>query len=328
MSIAAKRVLMNTIASELGNTLTANQLTSVMGIVSASMEEYTVEHSEKEGVDASSEELLNAFLSAKEVEGKSPKTIERYRYIINRMLNTVNISVSSINVYHLRKYLMDIKSSGSSDTTIEGYRAIYCSFFGWLHKEGLLPKNPCANLGVIKCPKVIRKPFSSVELERLKEACTTTRDRTIINFLLSTGCRISEVCALNRDDIDLRSGECTVFGKGSKERKVYLNEVTVMLLMRYFEERTDDSPALFIGKGSTRMTPGGIRFALKTIEKKAKVENVHPHRFRRTLATNLIDHGMPIQEVAAVLGHDKIDTTMKYVYVSQSNVKNAYKRYA
>jgi site-specific recombinase XerD len=149
----------------------------------------------------------------------------------------------------------------------------------------------------------------------------------MISFLLSTGCRISEVCGLNRESVDLKNLECTVLGKGDKERTVFFDDVTAMLLNRYFSERKDNSPALFAGKGTDRMTPGGVRAKLKTIAQRAHVENVHPHRFRRTLATTLIDRGMDIQEVAALLGHEKLDTTLKYVYINKVNVKNAYKKY-
>ena len=180
----------------------------------------------------------------------------------------------------------------------------------------------------IKQQKVIRKPFSSVEIERLKQAAESCRDRAVIAFLLSTGCRISEVCALDVLDIDFHRRRVKVLGKGNKERVVYVDDVTVLYLNEYLRERCDAEPALFLGKGSSRMTPGGIRAMLKRLERRSGVENVHPHRFRRTLATNLINHGMPIQEVAAILGHDKIDTTMTYVYIDQTNVEHAYRRYA
>lgn len=328
MSIAAKKVLMNTIAAGLGNTFTTNQVVSALGIISQSMDSFNVEQSEQIGNNTPSDELLDAFLSAKEIEGRSPKTIARYRYVIDRMQKSLNIGTTDVNVYHLRKYLMELKNSGSCDTTIGGYRDIIHNYFGWLYQEGLVPQNPSANLGNVKAPKTIRKPFSFTEIERMKEACTTTRDKAILLFLLSTGCRISEVCALNRNDVNLQKGECVVFGKGAKERRVYISEVANMILRRYFEERTDSSPALFVGKGTARMTPGGIRAALNAVAKKARVENVHPHRFRRTLATTLIDRGMSIQEVAAILGHERLDTTMKYVYISQSNVENSYRRHS
>lgn len=162
----------------------------------------------------------------------------------------------------------------------------------------------------------------------MKENCTSLRDRAIVCFLLSTGCRISEVCALDRDTIDFSNLECTVHGKGNKNRIVYLDDVTAMLLKRYLYSREDAKPALFVGKGSDRMTPGGIRLMLTKLGEASGVTNVHPHRFRRTLATNLVERGMPIQEVATILGHDKLETTMKYVFINPTSIKNSYKKYA
>jgi site-specific recombinase XerD len=171
-------------------------------------------------------------------------------------------------------------------------------------------------------------PFSQTDIELIKENAKTIRDKAIVCFLLSTGARINEVCSLNRGDIDFQSMEATVLGKGNKERTVYLDTVTAMLLKRYFDSRTDTCPALFAGKRNERLTPDGVRRMLKVIEKNSGVENVHPHRFRRTLATRLIDHGMTITEVAAILGHESLNVTSRYVYVEKQNVKNNYNRYA
>ena len=328
MSIAAKTSFMKSVEEQLSDVLTVSQLNSVLGTVSANVECYEVEHADNQNGDTSSKDLLSAFLSAKEIEGRSRKTIEHYRYVLNRMLKAVPVSCSKINVFHLRSYLMELKDAGSSDRTLDGYRNVFNSFFGWLTNEGLLPRNPAANIAAIKSIKKVRPPFSDIDIALMNESCESERDSAIVHFLLSTGCRISEVCALNRSDIDLKKMECTVLGKGAKERKVYLNEVSAFMLSRYLDTRTDNMFALFIGKGSERMTPGGIRFMLKTLEKKSGVQNIHPHRFRRTLATMLINHGMPIQEVAAVLGHDKIDTTMKYIYVAENNVRTSYYKFS
>ncbi len=271
---------------------------------------------------------LEYFLSSKKIEGRSQKTIDRYQYIINKFFKVVNVSIHNITIFHLRNYFFNEKMRGVSDRTLNGIREVLASFFGWLHKEGLLKNNPCVNFSPIRSVKEIRLPFNDTEIERLKENCDSLRDKALICFLLSTGCRISEVCCLNKNDVNFTKLECKVLGKGNKERIVYLNEVTNMLLERYLDSRKDSLDALFVGKGSERMTPGGIRSKLHSIADKAGVENVHPHRFRRTLATNLINHGMSIQEVAKILGHEKIDTTMTYIYIDQENVKNAYKKFS
>lgn len=328
MSIAAKMVMMRDLERQLGSMLTADDVQRVMQALSDQLSRYDMEAAAGSYVEGESDDYLNAFLDAKQIEGRSAKTIERYRYMLSRILGEIRVPVRDITIYHLRNYLMQMKKRGIGDSTIEGTRSIMNSFFSWLQREGMIERNPCGNINTIKCAKKIRLPFSDTEIERLKEASTGARDKALICFLLSTGCRISEVCALDRTDIDFHSMEVTVLGKGNKERTVFIDGVTAMLLKRYLASRKDTLPALFVGKGSERMTPGGIRFMLKDIEQRSGVENVHPHRFRRTLATSLINHGMPIQEVAAILGHDKLDTTMKYVYISKTNVKTAYQKYA
>lgn len=326
MSVGAKQELLRNIEAALGDSLTARQVDSVVGKISDILVGYDLEI--LRNTIQMSDDCLKAFLDAKRIEGRSDKTIERYNYIIRKMLENVGIPTQRITTYHIRGYLMDLKEHGMMDSSIEGQRGIFSAYFGWLWKEGIIEKNPCANINTIKCKKEIRLPYSAEDIEKLKERCTNIRDKALICFLLSTGCRISELCGINRNDVDFVNGECTVLGKGNKERTVYLDSVAVMLLKRYIITRNDISPALFIGKGTSRMTPQGVRFMLKKLEEKAGVENVHPHRFRRTLATNLINRGMPIQEVAAILGHDKIDTTMRYVYLKKENVRNAYKKYA
>lgn len=326
MSIESKQLLLNELEEQLSDKLTAKDLKTFLQSASASLSEYDIERRKED--DRADDDYLKAFVDVKIIEGRSIKTIDRYSYILKRMFRAVGAPVPRITTFHLRGYLMQEKERGLGDKTIEGERTVFSSFFGWIWKEGLIEKNPCANIGAVKCAKKIRHPYSDVEIERLKEACDNLRDKAIISFLLSTGCRISEACGLDRESVDFESLECQVLGKGNKERTVYMDNVAAMLLRRYLKSRNDIIPALFIGKGTDRLTPGGARFALKKIAKKAGVDNVHPHRFRRTLATNLINHGMPIQEVAAVLGHDKIDTTMKYVYIEKTNVKNAYRKYA
>ena len=321
-------MFVNGLARKLGGILTADDMTAVLDTVSEQLRTYDMENVDQGPLDVESGELLNEFLAAKEMEGKSKKTIEHYRYIINRMFNTLNIPAREIMVFHLRRYLTSMREAGKADATIEGIRGVLCSFFGWVQREGLLPNNPAANLSPIRIKKKVRLPFSGSEIERLKEKCECSRDKAIIGFLYATGCRISEVCGLNRGDIDFTNRQCVVIGKGDKERTVYMDDVSTMLLQRYLKSRIDDCEALFIGKGTERMTPGGIRTMLKKLALKANVENVHPHRFRRTLATTLIKHGMSIEEVAQILGHEKIDTTMKYIYIDQSNVKNSYTRQA
>jgi site-specific recombinase XerD len=328
MSIASKQIFVANIKKELSNVLTVDQMTTVIDTVSEHLGKFDMERIADTTVDFEADELLNEFLSAKEIEGKSPNTIEAYRYLITRAFKEIDVPIREIMAANLRKYLSDMRSSGKADSTIASVRSTLCSFFGWVYREGLLPTDPSANLSPIKVHKKIKVPFSGSDIERLKEKCECSRDKAIIGFLYSTGCRISEVCGLNRSDVDFANKKCVVLGKGGKERTVYFDDVAAMLLSRYLKSRVDDEEALFIGKGSTRLTPGGIRNMLKALSEKAGVSNVHPHRFRRTFATNLVNHGMSIEEVAHILGHEKIDTTMKYIYIDQKNVQSSYNKRA
>jgi len=327
MSVEAKQSMLKNLEKEFGHTLTANDMSEVLKTIADELDNYNLEQIDTSNVDESSYDMLEAFLFAKELEGRSPNTINRYKYIIGKLLIYCQVPIRSITVYHLRRYLMELKSRDCADVTIEGVREVFSSFFNWLQKEQLISNNPCSNLAPIKCMKKEKLPFSRVDIEKLKEKCECNRDKAIICFLLCTGCRISEVTQLNITDIDFDKKQCKVLGKGNKERVVYIDDVTILMLKRYFSERTDNLPALFVGKGTERLTPAGVRFMLNKLAKQANVDHVHPHRFRRTLATNLIYHGMPIQEVAKILGHEKLDTTMKYVFLDNNNLKFSYYKF-
>lgn len=326
MSIEAKTVLMKKLEQRLSEMITASEMAKVMSAVADELTCFDVAQKESEAYR--NDDLLDAYIAAMNVQGRSRKTVERYTYIIRRMMENVKVNTRGITVYHLRQYLMKEKERGISDTTLEGIRQVFSAYFNWLQREGLITANPTANLGTIKRQKKIKAIYSEVDIERMKFCCKSVRDRAIVSFLLSTGCRISEMCGLDRANVDVISLECTVLGKGNKERTVYMDPVTAMLVKEYLSSRKDKYPALFSGKGTERISPHGVRRMLNTLAEKARVEHVHPHKFRRTLATNLIRHGMPIQEVASILGHDKLDTTMQYVVLDKSDVKNSYRKYA
>lgn len=328
MSIIAKQTFIAELRERLRTKMTLAEIEELSREISEQLTYYKMERVEEDDGRNEFEEFLSLFINTKRIEGRSEKTLDRYAYILKRYKETDPTPIHKITVYNIRQYLAKEKTRGIADSTLQGYRDVFSAFFGWIHRERLIPLNPCANLNPIKCKKEIRLPYTSVEIERLKEVCSSVRDKAIICFLLSTGCRISEVCGLNRADVDFNNLECTVLGKGNKERTVYLDSVAAMQLQKYLDSREDNDEALFIGKGTSRMQPGGIRKCLRVIGDRAGVPNVHPHRFRRTLATNLIKHGMPIQEVANILGHEKLDTTMMYVYLDKQSVKNSYKKYS
>ena len=279
--------------------------------------------------DTSAEGMLRKYIATKRIEGKAESTIRRYYRENLKLIQFFRKPLSEITTYDLRFYLSFRRQQGTiSNRTLDGMRRCYRSFFTWLTAEGLITQNPCIALAQIKYRKQVKKPYSAVELELLRSACQNVRDLALIDFLYSTGCRVSEVSRLDITDVDMDTGECTVIGKGNKERIVYLTDVAVLHLRKYMETRTDASNALFIGKGTERMLKGGIEALLRRLGKAAGVENVHPHRYRRTLATNLLDRGMNIQDVAQILGHADLKTTQIYCYISQQNVKTAYRKYA
>ena len=325
MAIDAKVSFMNRMKEQLSSVLTVDQMTQVEKIGFMLLDGFDMSELID---DTGPDDLLDSYVAAMKVECRSPKTIERYIYIIGKLMAFAKVPTRRISVYHLRNYIAAEKERGIQDSTLEGYREIFSAYFNWLQRETLIEKNPCTNLGVIKCAKKEKQTYSERDLERLNRCCENIRDRAIIHFLRSTGCRISEVTGLNRDQVNLDKQECVVLGKGNKYRPVYLDDVAGMVLAEYLESRKDDSPALFVGKRGERLQPGGVRCMLKVLAERAGVDHVHPHKFRRTLATDLARHGMPIQEVARVLGHEKLDTTMQYVVLNKDDIKASYRRYA
>ena len=325
MTVQERKTLEAFLRKRLEDELTVRQMNTVTDALRGSFDD--MDNMAMSAQGGAPDDLLQAFLQAKRVAGLSEKTLKKYGRTMKRIFSEEKVTPANVTVDHLRHWLAKELERGISEKTICGDRDSMSSFFGWLWREGLIARNPCGNLDPIKVPKVVRKPFDSVEIELIKEACgSNLRDKAIVSFLLATGCRVSEVVALNRSDIDFANKEVTVFGKGAKERTVLLDDVTAALLKRYLESRTDRSAALFPGRKSDRLQPNGIRAMLKRIEKRSGVANIHPHRFRRTMATSLNQHGMPVEEVAMLLGHEEIKTTMKYVVKDKAMVKHHYQQ--
>ncbi len=279
--------------------------------------------------DNNNESILKKFIATKRVEGVSESTLKRYHEQNISLINFLGKPITEITAYDIRFYL-SVKRERDKvcNRTLDGMRRCYNSFFSWVANEGYICKNPCASISQIKCKKTVRKPYSQTELEKIRKACENVRDLALVEFLYCTGCRVTEVSNLDVADVDFDNLQCTVLGKGNKERIVYLTEVASMYLQEYLSTRKYFSDALFVGKGEKRLSKNGIEALLKRLGEKAGVENVHPHRYRRTLATNLLDHGMNIQDVAIILGHADLKTTQIYCYISQVNVQNAYRKFA
>lgn len=313
--------------------LTDEQLQAVQQALTLQLNAYEIQErtTEVTVIDNTPDAMLSKFIATKRIEGKSEATIQRYRDACYMMIHTLRKPLTEITTYDLRYYLASYKSQRKvSNRTLDGIRRCFSSFFTWLSAEGLIGRNPCAALSQIKYAKVIKKPYTGPEMERLKQACKSIRDLALLEFLYASGCRVSEVVRLNRDDINFITRDAVVLGKGSKERTIYLTSVALMHLEDYLKSRKDNNPALFASLKAPyeRLSKAGIETALKIIGKRAGVSNVHPHRYRRTLATNLLDRGANIQDVAAILGHADLKTTQVYCYISQQNVQAAYRKYA
>lgn len=275
-------------------------------------------------------ELLELFKTAKSVEGCSAKSMKYYVYIINDFLSKTKLSVKEIITDDIRNYLNNhsVNSNGSK-VSMDNIRRVLSSFFAWLEEEDYIRKNPVKRIHKIKAIRTIKKAFSDENIENLKDACTYLRNKVIIELLSSTGMRVGELVTLNKSSIDFENKECIVLGKGGKQRKVYFDSKTKIHLRAYLDSRTDNNDALFVSLfyPFNRLQISGVEIMLRKLGLKATIDNVHPHRFRRTLATKAIDKGMPVEQVQILLGHTKIDTTMHYAIVDQTNVKNSYRRY-
>ena len=275
-------------------------------------------------------DLIEIFLAAKRVEGCSERTINYYKMTIQAMQKTVNKPVLSISTEDLRIYLTNYQNqNNSSKTTIDNIRRILSSFFSWLEDEDYIIKSPVRRIHKIKTCLNIKETYSDEELEKMRDSCLEMRDLAIIDMLASTGMRIGEMVPLNRSDINFAERECVVLGKGSKERIVYFDARTKIHLKNYLDSRNDNNPALFVSLNNphNRLKINGIESRLKTLGTNLGINRVHPHKFRRTLATMAIDKGMPIEQLQRLLGHQRIDTTLQYAMVKQSNVKIDHKRY-
>lgn len=274
--------------------------------------------------------LIEAFVAAKRIEGCSEKTLKYYRTTIETMITSIGKGVCHIQTEDLRSYLTDYQSKHQSGrVTIDNIRRILSSFFSWLEDEDYILKSPVRRIHKVKTATNIKETYTDEDLEKMRDSCTKLRDLAMIDMLTSTGMRIGEMVLLNKADINFNERECVVFGKGDKERIVYFDARTKIHLQNYIDSRTDDNPALFVTLRSPheRIKIGGIESRLREMGKQLDIQKVHPHKFRRTLATMAIDKGMPIEQLQQLLGHKRIDTTLQYAMVKQSNVKLAHKKY-
>lgn len=275
-------------------------------------------------------DYVELFVSAKRIEGCSEKTLHYYSQTIKTVVQYIGKEIPHITTEDLRQYITNYQDTRkTSKVTIDNIRRILSSFFAWLEDEDYIIKSPVRRIHKVKAATTIKETYSDENLERMRDNCEELRDLALIDILTSTGMRIGELVLLNKEDINFEERECIVFGKGSKERLVYFDVRTKIHLQNYLNSRTDTNKALFVSLKSPykRLTIGGIEVRLRQLGRKLGINKVHPHKFRRTLATMAIDKGMPVEQLQKLLGHQRIDTTLQYAMVKQSNVKIAHRRY-
>lgn len=325
-----KEKLITQITADMAKHLSVQQLENLQKVLTAAFVNVEVAEIKSDNEQKSNSKLLELFISAKRIEGCSEKSLKYYKMVIENMFVSLKTSIRGLTTSDLRTYLARYQQERkSSKVTIDNMRRIFSSFFGWLEDEDYILKSPVRRIHKIKTDKTIKETFSDEGLELLRDACHEIRDLAMIDLLASTGMRVGELVRLNREDINFYERECLVFGKGNSERIVYFDARTKIHLINYLDSRQDDNPALFVSLVSPydRLLIGGVETRLRQLGEKADLNKVHPHKFRRTLATRAIDKGMPIEQVQHLLGHVKIDTTMHYAMVNQANVKSSHRKY-
>ena len=327
-----KETFLSAVIHRLESNFTADQIIKVVEVVEDELSKYeiSIQASDDELRMRENSQLVGIFLSAKRIEGCSEKTIHYYQSSIEKLLTAIKKEVCNINTNDIRCYLAEQQDTKHlSKVTIDNLRRIFSSFFSWLEDEDYITKSPVRRIHKVRTDTLVKEVLSDESMEVLRDSCTEIRDIAMIDLLASTGIRVGELVKINREDIDFQERQCVVFGKGNKEREVYFNARTKIHLKRYLDERTDNNPALFVSISTphSRLTISGVEARLRQLGKRANILKVHPHKFRRTLATMAIDKGMPIEQVQKLLGHVKIDTTLHYAMVNQTNVKLAHRKY-
>ena len=325
-----KEELMTEVMQHMLSYLDNAQMKQLRQVMEHAFCRYNVTELEMKPEEDDSNNLIARFIAAKRIEGCSEKTLKYYQTTIDAMRASLGKNVRHINTEDLRTYLTEYQSKKqSSRVTIDNIRRILSSFFSWLEDEDYIIKSPVRRIHKVKTASSIKETYSDEDLEKMRDNCEELRDLAMIDVLASTGMRVGEMVLLNRDDINFAERECVVFGKGDKERIVYFDARAKLHLQDYLDSRTDDNPALFVTLRAPyeRIEIGGVEHRLREMGKRLNIPKVHPHKFRRTLATMAIDKGMPIEQLQRLLGHQRIDTTLQYAMVKQSNVKTAHRKH-
>lgn len=325
-----KETITSSIIQQMLSVLDNAQLKQLKKAIETTLSAYDIVKCDEEKSSESDECMVEKFIAAKRIEGCSEKSLQYYKSTIDIMLAGINKSIIHITTDDLREYLTNYQSTkSSSKVTIDNIRRILSSFFSWLEDEDYILKSPVRRIHKVRSAATIKETYTDESLELMRDNCDNLRDLALIDILSSTGMRVGELVRLNRDDINFEERECVVFGKGSKERMVYFDARTKIHLQNYLSSRTDNEKALFVSLKAPykRLSIAAIEVRLRELGKRLNITKVHPHKFRRTLATRAIDKGMPIEQLQHLLGHERIDTTLQYAMVKQSNVKIAHRKY-
>ena len=324
-----KQKLIQTVVTDMLSYLNNAQVEKLKEVLLHTLWDYDISPSDGKTKEQE-QDLLALFLAAKRIEGCSEKSLRYYQATTQAMLDGIGKPIKEIVTEDIRQYLTNYqRERHSSRVTIDNIRRILSSFFSWLEDEDYILKSPVRRIHKVKTVSNIKETYSDETLELMRDSCSEMRDLAMIDLLASTGMRVGEMVLLNRDDVDFTERECVVFGKGDKERMVYFDARTKLHLQDYLDSRSDDNPALIVSLKApfNRLSIGGVETRLRELGRQLGVHKVHPHKFRRTLATMAIDKGMPIEQLQQLLGHKRIDTTLQYAMVKQSNVKLAHRKY-
>lgn len=314
-----------TILNEMSEYLSVSQMKKLQEVM---LKTFAERNQEKKCI--ANEEYLGMFLAAKRIEGCSERTIHYYRVTIEKMLQSMTEPVRKITTEDMRSYLSDYqKQNNCTKVTVDNVRRNISSFFSWLEEENYILKSPMRRIHKIKTNQQVKEIITDEDIEKIRDKCTCKRDLAMIDLLYSTGIRVGELVNLNISDIDFEARECVVLGKGGKERKVYFDAKAKLHIRDYIDSRDDNNPALFVTLDAPydRLKISGVEIRMRNLGRKLNLSRVHPHKFRRTMATRAIDKGMPIEQVQKILGHSQIDTTMQYAMVNQNNVKTSHQKY-
>lgn len=313
------------ILNEMSDCLTVEQQKKLQQVLLAKLSQ-----NRKKVIPAANSDYKQLFLDAKKIEGCSERTLLYYGTTLEHFFSCVTDPVRRISTEQIRCYLADYqKINNCSNATVDNIRRNISSFFSWMEEEDHILKSPMRRIHKIKTTKQVKEVISDEVIEKLRDSCTCRRDLAMLDLLYSTGMRVGELVKLNISDVNFEERECIVFGKGDKERRVYFDAKAKLHLQNYLAERKDDNPALFVTLDSphSRLKISGVEIRLRELGRDAEVGRIHPHKFRRTMATRAIDKGMPIEQVQKILGHSQIDTTMQYAIVNQNNVKSAHRKF-